>query len=344
MKNKSFFLQNFFKGLFLSLVLMGCHQKESSPVVVVYTSHDSIYSRPIFQLFEQRTKIRVLADYDTEANKSVGMVTKLINEKEHPKCDVYWNNQVARTIQLKKRGILAKTNSSQLPFLDPHFIDPEQTWIGFAARARVLIYNTNRLKKEELPKSILELVEPKWRGKFTMAYPLFGTTASHAAALFQHLGEEKAKQFFEGLLKNEVLVLDGNAMVKDYVVDGVVPLGWTDTDDAYLAKLEGKPVDFYFPDQQDGEMGTLFIPNTVSLIQGAPHPKEAQMFIDFLLSREVEELLAHSHARQIPLRKDAISPNEGLKKESIKTIPVSFEEIASQLEVTDRYLQKKFSK
>ncbi|MEK7483966.1 MAG: extracellular solute-binding protein, partial [Planctomycetota bacterium] len=189
--------------------LISCHQQPEMPVVVVYTSHDRIYSLPIFQLFEKKTGIRVLADYDTEANKSVGMVTKLINEKDYPKCDIYWNNQVERTIQLKKKGVLAPLSSSELSALDSQFMDPERYWIGFAARARVFIYNTTLLSKDQLPQSILELTQPQWKGKFAMAYPLFGTTASHAAALFHVLGESRAKQFFDDLQKNEVNIADG---------------------------------------------------------------------------------------------------------------------------------------
>lgn len=312
--------------------------------LVVYTSQDEIYAREIFKRFEQKTSIRILADYDTEANKSVGMVSKLLHEKAAPKCDVYWNNQVERTIQLKNRGVLAKTLSLQAAAFEDKWKDPEGYWLGFAARIRVLVYDTEKIKKEELPRSILELRDGKWKGKVAIAYPLFGTTASHAAALFCALGEEGGKKFFEDLLKNEVQVLAGNAQVKDAVVDGTALLGLTDTDDVCLAQTQGAKVHFHFLDQEEGGLGVLLIPNTVSLIQGAVHPQEAQEFIDFLLSKEVEEELARLPSKQIPLRRDATPPKEMPAIGDLKTMKVSFEEIAKKLEWSDLFLQKLFAK
>ena len=83
---------------------------------------------------------------------------------------------------------------------------------------------------------------------------------------------------------------------------GSLAFGLTDTDDAIVEIEKGMPVAIVYPDQADGQVGTLFIPNTLALIKGSPHPKEAEKLLDYLLSADVERRLADGPSAQIPLR------------------------------------------
>ena len=276
----------------LLICLAGCKSKNSSSQkVIIYTSLDKVFSEPVLKAFEQETGIRVLDVYDSEATKTTGLVNRLIVEKDSPRADVFWNSETGRTIVLKKKGILAQYISPSAADIPQQFKDPEGYWTGFAARCRILIYNTAMLKPEDLPKSIFELTDPKWKGKIALAYPLFGTTATHAAALFAYMGDEKAKEYYQNLKNNNIILTDGNASARDRVADGTVPIAFTDTDDALVAIQEGKPVNIIWPDKEG--MGTLLIPNTVALIKGGPNPEAGKKLIDFLLSPKVEEMLAH---------------------------------------------------
>lgn len=192
-----------------AFVLTGCKDKEANQEVIVYTSLDKVFSQPVLELFEAETGIKVKAVYDSEATKTTGLVNRLIAEKTAPQADVFWNSETGRTVVLKKKGVLAQYVSPSAKDIPSTFKDRDGYWSGFAARCRVLIYNTDLIKKEDLPKSIFELTEPKWKGKVSLAYPLFGTTATHSAALFSALGEQKAKGFFQALKANGIMVTDG---------------------------------------------------------------------------------------------------------------------------------------
>lgn len=310
--------------------------------VVIYTSLDQIFSEPILKEFEKQNGIKVKTVYDTEAAKTVGIVNRLIAEKDNPNADVFWNNEIIRTIVLKEKGILAPYNSPSATDIPAQFKDKDGYWAGFAARARVLIYNTKLLSDSDIPESIFDLTKPQWKGRFSMGNPLFGTTATHAAALFLCLGDEKAKAFFDSLKSNGVVVVPGNAMSRDRVADGELPIGFTDTDDAWGAITEGKPVKMIYPDK--GGMGTLLIPNTICLIKNSPHPEEAKKLIDFILSREVEEKLAFSLSMQIPLRKEVKRPAHVPSYEAFSVMQVDFEKEAQILPVSSQYLQETFLK
>ncbi|MFH1892586.1 MAG: extracellular solute-binding protein, partial [Candidatus Zixiibacteriota bacterium] len=176
--------------LLLLCVTLGCDSENRT--VVIYTSLDQIYSEPIFDEFERNTGIKVKPVYDTEAAKTTGLVNRLIAEKDNPQADVFWNNEIARTLILKKKGVLSPYRSPSSESIPAEFKDKDGFWTGFAARARVLICNTKLLDGESLPASIFDLTDPKWKGRVALGNPLFGTTATHVAALFLTLGEDSA--------------------------------------------------------------------------------------------------------------------------------------------------------
>jgi iron(III) transport system substrate-binding protein len=309
---------------------------------VVYTALDQIFSEKILQQFEQETGIRTKAVYDTEATKTVGLVNRIIAERVHPQCDVFWNNEILRTIALRDQGCLQAYSSPSAADIPPGLKDAEGYWAGFAARARCLIYHTNRVSAGEVPRSLLELTNSRWQGKFTMAYPLFGTTATQAAALFDHWGSASAERFYRGLQTNGVVIAEGNAMAKDMVVRGEVSLGLTDTDDAAIAIQQGQPIRMVFLDQTAEQIGTLVIPNTVALIHNCPHPGPGRQLIDFLLRKETEARLARSGSDQMPVRPGVHAPENVPALSSIKAMTVDWNRVAAALPTSTKFLSELF--
>ena len=311
-------------------------------VVVVYAAHDEMYSGPILDAFEEQTGIEVKAAYDVEASKTTGLVNRLIAEKDHPRADVFWNNEAAQTIVLQRKGVLIPYVSPAAKTIPPAFKDPEGHWTGFAARARVLIYNTDLVS--EPPTSVFNLTDERWRGQAGIALPLFGTTAMHAAALFATLGEERAKAYFQALKANDVQIVSGNATCRDMVAQGELKVGLTDTDDANGAVLDGRPARWLFPDQGEGQLGTLVIPNSVCLIRGAPHPDQGRKLIDFLLSPEIEARLARGRSMQMPLHPGVDVPKNVPKLEDIRPMDVDFYEVSAQMTKTAKFIQETFAR
>ena len=310
--------------------------------VVVYTSVDQVYSEPILRDYEKKTGIKVLAVYDVEATKTVGLVNRLIAEKGRPQADVFWNNEFLQTLQLKKEGVLDRYRSPAASDLPAQYIDPENYWTCFGGRARVLLVNTNLVPESDYPKSILDLLSSKIpAGQIGIAYPLFGTSLTHAAALYGALGRDQAKDFYLQLKSRGVRIVDGNSVVRDLVASGQLKVGLTDTDDALGAIRKKAPVAMIYPDQHDKQLGTLIIPNSVAFIANAPHPLEGQALIDYLVSKEVEEQLILSDSIQIPVRPIRVQPTylpDGL----IRNMNVSFTDIFNQLKPATDDLRKIF--
>jgi iron(III) transport system substrate-binding protein len=273
--------------------------------IVVYASVDDVYAKPFFQDFERATGLKVLPVFDVEEAKTLGLVHRLIAEKGRPQCDVFWAGDCVRTALLQKEGVLEPFEPRSAADIAAKWRDPGHAWTGFAARARVIVYNTKSVK--DPPRTLAALSDPKWRGRVAIANPMFGTTANHFAAL----GEAAAVQLAAALKENGVRVVGGNSHVRDLVARGDCDLGLTDSDDVWIGKDRGDPIDMVFPDQ-DGA-GTLAIPNSAALVRGAPHPENARRFIERLVSPEAEAFLAKGPSRQMPVRASVPGPLPTIK-------------------------------
>ena len=275
------------------------HRSAGQPAseVILYCAQDQVFAEPILAEFTRRTGIRVKAVFDSEAVKTVGLANRLLAERGHPACDVFWGNEEFRTRQLAAAGI---------------FREPDG-WTAFGRRTRRLVVDTRRIGDPSSvdlepagqggtividppakgppitpPASLLELKNSRWRGKVSLAFPLFGTTATHLHALRQHWGESNWTTWCRALAANRPFLEEGNSQVVRRVARGEAWIGLTDSDDIGAGRREGFSVAAL---PVSPEM--LTIPNTVGIVRGAPHPEAAQRLSDHLTSPEVRaELVA----------------------------------------------------
>ncbi len=321
--------------IFYIFIFAGCEDNSNS--VVVYTTVDQVFSEPVLKKFESQTGIKIKAVYDTEETKSTGILNRLIAEKDNPQCDVFWSGDPMRTVVLENKGMLYPYVSKSAEGIDEEFKDKDHLWTGFSARARVLIYNKDLLKKEDVPQSIFDLTSEKYKGKVAIANPLFGTTTFHIAALFSIVGNEKAKAYLQDLKNNNVVIATSNGDVKKRVVKGEVFCGLTDTDDAFEAIEEGDNIGMVFLDQQG--IGSLIMPNTISLIKKEKISDNAKKLIDYLLSPETESALSYSCA-QMPLHKGVKTAKNVQSLDKIKPMKIDYIKTAKKLKEIQNYLKK----
>jgi iron(III) transport system substrate-binding protein len=253
-------------------------KKRTGPEVIVYCAQDQTYAEPILHEFEQETGIRVRALYDSEAVKTVGLANRLLAERQRPQCDVFWGNEEMRTRQLAALDVWSAAEG----------------FATFGARVRCLVLRTNEPDLPELPQSLLELTNAVWRGRVAIAFPQFGTTATHFHVLRQVWGEARWRRWCQGLVSNDTLVLDGNSTVVKMVGRGEAWIGLTDTDDVLAGQREGLPV----ARGRDLPETLLFIPNTVGIVRGAPHPQHARQLSAYLQQPETVNRLLNAGAIQ----------------------------------------------
>ena len=338
--------------LTFSSLMLGCGNPRSR--VVLYCAQDREFAEELLSIFSDRTSLRVDPKYDTEGGKSVVLYQEILTERDRPRCDAFWNNEILSTIRLQRQGLLEPYASRSAEHYPESCRPTDDTWHAFAARARVLIVNTELVPSAERPRSFLDLTQPKWRGRVAMGKPNHSTSATQAACLFEVLGAERAEQYYHDLRSNGLQVAPGNKQVAEWVGEAHLPgrrpiaVGVTDTDDALEEVAAGHPVEIIFPDA-DGSpdnprIGTLFIPNTVCIIRGCPNLDAARRLVDYLLSDEVETKLAEGGGHQIPMNPSvhAVLPPQIKTPAQVKAMQVDFYKAADLWERTQTFLRKEF--
>ncbi len=294
-----------------SLLLPTMNFFRKGPQVVVYCAQDQVYAERIFKQFKEQTGIRVLAVYDSEAVKTVGLANRLLAEKAQPRADLFWGNEELRARQLAQRGIFRETNGLAV----------------FGYRSRRLVVNTNTFDFSTAPKSWRDLTNSVWQGKLAFGYPQFGTTSTHFHALRQHWGEPAWKAWCLALAANKPRLVDGNSVVVKMVASGEAVIGMTDSDDIAAAQREGAPV-AALPIAED----SLLIPNAAGLIAGGPNPNPAEVLFEYLQKPEVARELVSMNALE------GVSPAEI----QTSTLKPDWETMLRDLDATVRILNEIF--
>jgi iron(III) transport system substrate-binding protein len=304
-------------GLFLGLGLAGSLLVfRSTPnvenTVVVYTTVDSEFALPLFEKFTQETGIVVIPRTDGEAVKTTAMAERLIQMRLQPDGDLFWNSELSQMVVLAKADVFEPYESASARDIPAQWRDNQNHWTGFGCRVRVIIYNTQKIKREDVPTTVEGIAQPRFKNRVCIAKPLFGTTRSHLVSIaLAERGEKSSKEdsspdtslaLFRAWKENGVTLVEGNGDVRNRVAEGSFDLGLTDSDDVFSAMERGKPVDFVVPDQTSTYRGAYMIPNTVALLKNAKHTQNAKKLIDFLLRPETEKWLAENGAKQIPTR------------------------------------------
>ena len=249
---------------------------------------------------------------------------------------MFWSGDPVRPFILAKRGLLEPYASPLAASIPAQFKSADGLWTGAASRAKILLVNTRKIAPADMPRSIHDLENPRWKGQGAMASPVFGTTTMYVAALFTLWGDDRAKAFLEHVKANGTRIASSNGEVRRLVAAGEVAFGLTDTDDAHEALQDKAPVQVVYPDQDD--LGTLVMPNAVVLIKGGPHPAEARALVDHLVSPEVEKRMTDT-AGHIPLRRDTGVPGAP-GPTSFRTMQVDYRLVADEIAKIEPWLRQ----
>ena len=300
-----------YTALLSCLLLAGCWRSTGSEVVV-YTALDSEFSAPILHKFAAASDIAVLPKFDVESTKTVGLAEAIVAEKDRPRCDVFWNNEILHTLRLERLGLL---DAYRPPIAEqyPAAYRDRPRGIGTALPPghRVLIVNTTTGRPAG-PRPHLdprpgrpEVARPRgrWPSRCSAPPPPMPPACSPSGAT------TRPRSSSGKLKRNEVQILSGNKQVahgRRRRPDRLRP-------DRHRRRAdrdrEGNAGGDRLSRPGPGGLGTLFIPNTLAIIRGCPHPAAARRLVDYLLSPEVETMLAAGPSTQIPLNPNVRAPS-----------------------------------
>ena len=293
----------------ISLALAACAQPLSSqapaPVstpatsaavlsgnLVIYSGRSEPLIQPVIDAFQARYPgVKVLL----KAGSNSQLANALLEEKANPQADLFITTELFTIQSLARESVFRSYRPAGAERLPGQFVDPNGLWTGLTQRARVIMYNTDRVTPEAAPKSLLELTDSKWRGQIAAAGSTNGSLQAQVAAMRQLLGEPAAETWLKGLTANQVTFFGGHTDVRKAVGSGEFALGLVNHYYFYLQQAEGSKVGIIFPDQGEGQIGLLTNATAVSVVNRNANLPAAQAFVDFLVSAEGQKRFAEQN-------------------------------------------------
>jgi iron(III) transport system substrate-binding protein len=322
--------------LSLSMLLAACSSEETQTKeedsskekksqleekVVVYSPH----GKDILVQFEQMFEEKYGVDVEWLDIGSQEILDRIRSEKNNPQADVWWGAPSTMFEQATAEGLLEPYKPSYADALDEGFHDEEWYWSGTSQTPEVIMYNSKEISKEEAPKDWDDLLDPKWKDKIIIRYPLAsGTMRTIYSAMIYRTYKDTGdpKEGYEWLKK-----LDENT--KEYAAnpemmynkiakgEGVLTV-WNMPDTVMLKEQKNYPFDFVIP-----ESGTPVLTEGIAIVKGAPHPKAAEAFYEFVNTQEAAKILAEQHYR-IPTRKDIQDLPQWITETEIKEMDIDW--------------------
>ena len=247
--------------------------------VVVYTSMSPNESMPLAKAFEKKYAIKVELWRATGSNVWQRVITE--GRARRFVVDVI-ETSGAEVEMIAREKLLAEFFSPYLADFPPSAIPPHRLWVFDRLNFFVVAYNTNKVKREDLPKHFEGFLDPKWQGKIAIEV----ADADWMATIIKKLGSERGMKLFENLAEMRPGVRTGRVLLAGLVAAGEVPVALTASNSSVESlKRRGGPIDWLPVEPVVGAGLAL------GVTKNAPHPHAALLFADFMLSPEGQELL-----------------------------------------------------
>ena len=292
--------------------------------LVIYSGRTEPLLQPVIDAFKAKyPNVNVLL----KAGSNSELANALLEEQANPQADVFITTELFTVQSLAQQGIFQSYKPVGADQLPAEFLGADNLWTGLTRRARVIIYNADLVSQEELPTSIFDLTDPKWKGQIAAAGSTNGSMQAQIAAMRQLIGEEETEAWLNGLLANEVTFFGGHTDVRKAVGAGEFKLGLVNHYYYYLQKAEGSNVGIIFPDQPEGQIGLITNATAAAVVNGAPHLSAAQAFLDFLVSAEGQKLFAEQNYEYpllsgVALHSD-VQPLDGFRLADVDVVKAS---------------------
>jgi iron(III) transport system substrate-binding protein len=292
-----------------ALVLSACGSSSSGgAVITLYNGQHEQTTARLVAAFEKQTGIKVQVRSGDEAE----LGNQIIQEGTNSPADVFFTENTPVLEALGQKGLLSNVAASTLASVPSRYSSAQGRWVGVSARVSVLVYNTSQVSPSQLPSSILELAQPKWKGKLGFA-PSETDFQPLITSIVKTDGRPAAETWLKGLKANARIYPDNETVVAQ-VNNGESAVGPINHYYWYRLRAEvgqsaiHSALHYYAA----GDPGDLVNVSGAAALKSSSHQADAQRFLAFLVSQTGQETIAHSHSYEYPLR-PGVSPAPGLR-------------------------------
>jgi iron(III) transport system substrate-binding protein len=324
-------------GLFVVLTLAaavaGCGGG-SDDALTVYSGREEELVAPLLEQFTEETGIDVEVRYGDSAE----LAATIAEEGENSPADVFFAQDPGSLGSVDAQ--LAELPAETLERVDARFRDADGRWVGTSGRSRVIAYNTDELSEDEVPDSVFDLTDPRWKGRVGIA-PTNASFQAFVTAMRLSKGDEATRGWLVDLKENDPKEYEKNALIVEAVAAGEIDLGLVNHYYLYLVREEqpDAPVDNHF--LEAGDPGALVSVAGAGVLASSDQTDDAEQFVDFLLSDAGQRFYVdEAEEAEYPLV-EGIDPIEGLPPLAELTGPdVELTAFGAELESTVELLRE----
>jgi iron(III) transport system substrate-binding protein len=270
----------------MAAALSGCGSDEAAGgggSVTIYSGRSQNLIEPILDRFAEETGISVEARYGDTADLAL-----LIGEEgDQSPADVFLSQSPGAVGYLDQQGLLGTLPDDVLDLVAEGFHARDGSWVGFSGRKRVLVYNPEIIDESELPDTVLDLVDPKWKGRIGVA-PSNASFQDFVSAMRIKLGDDATKEWLQGIADNDAFTFANNVAIVAAVGRGEIDVGLVNHYYVYQALADDPQYVGLNHDFPADDIGSLVIVTGASMLESADNPDQAVELIRFLLQDEAQ--------------------------------------------------------
>lgn len=298
--------------------------------LTIYSGREEELVAPLLEQFEQESGIELEVRY----GESAELAATIAEEGENSPADVFFAQDPGSLGALEAEELLAELPDEILDRVPERFRDPDGRWTGTSGRVRVIAYNTDELSEAEVPDSVFDLTDPKWKGRIGFP-PTNASFQAFVTALRLSAGEERTREWLKGFAANDPRTYEKNTPVVEAVAAGEIELGLVNHYYLYLVKEEqpDAPVANHF--LEAGDPGALVSVAGAAVLDSTDDEELAREFVEYLLSDEGQRFYTEeAEEAEYPLV-GGIEPKEGLPAlDSLDGPDVQLDAFGPELEKT----------
>jgi iron(III) transport system substrate-binding protein len=277
-------------------LLAGCSSASSGPSITLYSGQHEQTTDGLVAAFEQQTGITVNVRNDDEDT----LANLIALQGSHSPADVFYTENSPPLEFLQEKGLLSAVDPNTLKEATAKYNSPQRDWVGVSARVSVLIYNPSLISESQLPTSVLQLANPKYKGKLAFAA---GETDFQpiVTSVLKAYGKAATLSWLEGIKSNAAAhILPDNETIADEVNRGQVAFGVINQYYWYRLEAEdGKSsmhsqITHFAPD----DPGYVVDVSGAAVLKSSKHQADAQKFLAFLVSKQGEEIIARASGNE----------------------------------------------
>lgn len=322
------------------LVFAGCSTSAEAPEsddnsLVVYSGRDEELVGPLLDAFEAESGITVRVRY---AN-SIEMAAQLLEEGERTPAQVFLSQEPGALGALASANLLAELPADITDAVDSQYSSADGTWVGLTGRARVIAYDGEELSEDEVPTSVFDLTDPRWRGQVGIA-PTNASFQSFVTALRVLEGEEATEAWLQGLVANEAQIFPRNGAILEAVNTGAIDVGlinhyyWFQQ----AAEVGAENMRAQLRYGEPGTSSSLVNVTGAGILAPSADNAEALAFVRYLLSAEGQDYFV-SETTEYSVVPGGPSPTDAPALDDIRGPEIDFADLAD-LDGTIALLQK----